>query len=133
VQVIRAGVRFFILTAILLGFIGCSITVPINEVNGVYVATYPFGTDTISLKSDGTFSQRVAITHKEPLTVYGTWDFDAKESRASFRGVLLVTDNFDHLRSDWQTVTSGIVSFDIERRYFRVLMNSSATYPYLKQ
>ena len=108
-------------------------TVPVEKVYGTYVASYPFGTETITLDRDGTFVQRVEIKQEEPVTVRGTWDFDAKESRANFYGALIVADGFDHLRGDWRTVTTGIVSLDVERHWFRVGMGSAATYPYIKQ
>src|SRR5947209_3522001 len=67
-------------------FVGCSVTVPTEKVYGTYVRSYPFGTDTITLNSDGTFVQLVAIKQEQPVTVRGTWDFDPKESRANFYG-----------------------------------------------
>jgi hypothetical protein len=112
---------------------GCSMTVSAESVYGSYVASYPFGTDTISLNRDGTFVQQVAIKQQEPVTVRGIWEFDPTESRATFYGAMIVADGFDHLRNDWRTVTKGIVSLDVERRWFRVLMGSAATYPYMKQ
>jgi len=113
--------------------IGCSMTVPAEKVYGTYVASYPFGTETITLNRDGTFVQSVAIKQEQPVTVRGTWDFDPKESRANFYGAMIVADGFDHLRRDWRTVTTGIVSLDVERRWFRVVMGSASTYPYVKQ
>jgi len=107
--------------------------VPAEIVYGTYIASYPFGTETITLNRDGTFVQSVAIKQEQPLTVHGTWDFDPKNSRANFYGTIVVTDGFDHLRNDWRTVTTGIVSLDVERHWFRVEMGSAATYPYIKQ
>jgi len=127
------GFRFLVVMVVSLLFVGCSMTVPAERVYGTYIASYPFGTETITLNGDGTFVQRVAIRQEQPVTVRGTWEFDPKESRANFHRVMIVTDGFDHLRSDWRTVTTGIVSLDVERRWFRVLMDSAATYPYIKQ
>ena len=67
-------------------------TVPAEKVYGTYVASYPFGTETITLDRDGTFVQRVEIKQEDPVTVRGTWDFDAKESRANFYGALIVAE-----------------------------------------
>jgi len=114
-------------------FVGCSTTVATEKVYGTYVASYPFGTDAITLNRDGTFVQRVAIGQEQPVTVHGTWDFDPKESRANFYGALVVADGFDHLRKDWRVPTTGIVSLDIERRWFKVVMATGSTYPYIKQ
>jgi len=112
---------------------GCSMSVPAEAVYGSYVASYPFGREMITLNRDGTFVQSVAIKQEQPLTVRGTWNFDPKESRANFYGAVIVADEFDHLRSDWQTPTSGLVSLDVERHWFRIVMSSAATYPYNKQ
>jgi len=83
-------------------------TVPTEKMYGTYVASYPFGTETITLNRDGTFVQCVAIKQEHPVTVRGTWDFDPRESRANFHGAMIVADGFDQLRTDWRTVTTGI-------------------------
>jgi hypothetical protein len=129
----NTSARLLIVIAASVITLGCSLTVPTEEVYGTYVRSYPFGTETITLNRDGTFAQRVAIKQEEPVTVRGTWDFDPKESRASFYGALLVTDGFGNLRKDWRTVTTGIVSLDVERHWFKIVMASAETYPYVKQ
>jgi maltose-binding protein MalE len=108
-------------------------TVPVEKVYGTYVASYPFGTETITLNRDGTFVQQVAIRPEQPVTVHGTWDFDAKESRANFYGAMVVTSPFGHLSKDWRTVTGGIVSLDVEKHWFRFVMGSALPYPYVKE
>jgi hypothetical protein len=113
--------------------VGCSMTVPAEKVYGTYVASYPFGTETITLNRDETFSQRIAIQQEPPVTARGKWEFAPNESRANFYGAMILTDGFDHVRPDWRTVTGGIVSLDVERHWFRVVMNSAATYPFIKQ
>ncbi len=67
------------------------------------------------------------------MTVRGKWDFDPKQSRTNFYGAMIVIDGFDHLKSDWRTVTPGIVSLDVERHWFRIVMGSASAYPYVKQ
>jgi hypothetical protein len=101
---------------------GCSINVPVHKVYGIYKAFYPFGTETITLNRDGSFVQEVAINQEQPVRVQGKWEFDDRESRANFYGALVVTDGFGHLRKDWRTVSDGLVSLDIERYWFRVVM-----------
>ena len=128
-----APARSLVVLMLLALLVGCSMRVPAEIVYGTYIASYPFGTETITLNRDGTFVQSVAIKQEQPLTVHGTWDFDPKNSRANFYGTIVVTDGFDHLRNDWRTVTTGIVSLDVERHWFRVEMGSAATYPYIKQ
>src|SRR5260370_4731353 len=90
VSMIHTGVRqlLFIIVAVML--VSCCMTVPAEKVYGTYVASYPFGTETITLNRDGTFVQRVAIKQEQSVTVRGTWDFDPKESRANFYGAMIV-------------------------------------------
>jgi len=129
----NTGTRLLILIAALVITLGCSSRVPIEEMYGTYVASYPFGTDTITLNRDGTFVQRVAISQEQPVIVRGTWDFDAKVHRISLYGVLLVTDGLGNLRKDWRTVTKGIVSPDVDKRWFKVVMTLDQEYLYVKQ
>jgi hypothetical protein len=124
--------RLLVLVATLM-FVGCSMTVPAEKVYGTYVASYPFGTETITLNRDGTFVQSVVIGPEQPATVRGAWEFDSGDSRATFHGFMIVTDGFDHVRTDWRVVAKGLVSLDIEEHWFRVVMGSASTYPYIKQ
>lgn len=111
--------RCLIVISVSVTLIGCSMTVPAEKVYGTYVASYPFGTETITLNRDGTFVQRVAIKQEQPVTVHRTWDFDPKESRVNLYGSMIVADRLDHLRKNWPTVTTGIVSLDVERHWFK--------------
>jgi hypothetical protein len=124
--------RFLAFVCIAGTMLGCSSSVPVEKVYGSYVASYPFGTETITLNRDGTVVQLVAIKGQPPITVHGTWEFDSGESRVNLSGLMVVVDGFGHLQSDWQTVKAGTVSRDVELRWFRVVMASAATYPYVK-
>jgi len=102
-------------------------------VYGVYVASYPFGTETLTLQRDGNFVQSVTIENQPPALAKGSWRFDPNESRIILTGSMVVLDGFDRLRSDWRTVTSGVVSMDVERHWLRFLLASAQKYPYVKQ
>lgn len=123
------------LGAFLIGMMltGCSIDVAAKGVYGTYLASYPFGAERITLNRDGSFVQQVAMNDQPPVTAHGTWEFDAKGSRVNLYGLKVVVDGIGHPRNDWQTVTSGIVSLDVEKHWFRIVMASAATYPYVKQ
>jgi hypothetical protein len=118
---------------ITLMLMGCSMRVSPDRVYGTYVASYPFGTDTLTLNQDLSFVQRVDIRGGESATVRGKWDFDPGESQVTLYGAMIAADEFDHLRKEWKTVTSGIVSLDVEIRWFKILIGSAFTYPYVKQ
>ena len=137
------------LWAILVGAIGCvllgvavsvalsgfSTTVPIEKVYGTYVASYPFGTDTIMLDRDGTFVQKVVVYDDPPPAVTkGHWEFDAKKSHVNFDRYLPIDDGFGRLNKNWRTPNEGVAAvLPVERLFFRTVMSSGAEYPYFKQ
>jgi hypothetical protein len=59
--------------------------------------------------------------------------FDSEDSRVTFYGALIVADQYDHLREGWRTPASGLVSLDVEEHWFKVVMATASTYPYVKQ
>jgi hypothetical protein len=125
--------RCLVAVSITVILIGCSINVPLKKVYGKYKASYPFGAETITLNQDESFVQQVAMKDQPPVTVHGKWDFDSQGSRVNLKGLMIVVDGTGHLRSDWQTVMPGTASMDIEMHWFRIIMASAATYPYVKQ
>jgi hypothetical protein len=126
-------VSCLILFALLIMAAGCSMKVPLDKVYGTYRTLYPFGTETITLNSDGNFVQQIVITAQAPVTTHGKWDYDSEGSRVNLDGFLMVVDGFGHLRSDWGMVKPGVASFDVEMHWFRIVMASAAAYPYVKQ
>ncbi len=126
----RNGMLFFFLA---ITITGCSRGVQRDDVYGTYMASYPFGTETITLKRDGNFVQRVTIENQPPASAQGAWQFDQKESRITLSGSMVIVDGFDRLRNDWRAVDPGVVSLDVERHWSKVLMASAAKYPYVKQ
>ena len=109
--------------------------VPAEKVYGIYVASYPFGTETITLKRDGTFVQSIAIEQKETVTVRGTWELETgtEETRVTFHGARVVDDNFDHPKKGWQTAPTGLWSLSVEMHWFCIVMASGFAHPYVKQ
>jgi hypothetical protein len=133
VSIMDTLVRLLAVVCIAGTLMGCSTKVASEKVYGSYVASYPFGTETITLNRDGSVVQLVVINGQPPVTVHGTWEFDPEASRVNFSGLMVVADGFGHLRNDWQTVRAGTVSRDVELHWFRVVMASGATYPYVKR
>jgi hypothetical protein len=121
------------LAAVAVVLVGCAVSLPLKRVYGTYKASYPFGIETITLNEDGTFVQEVAMKDQAPGSLRSRWEFDSKDSRVNFDRLMMVVDGYGHLKSDWQTATPGIASLDVEIRWFRVIMASAATYPYVKQ
>ena len=82
---------------------------------------------------DGSFLQKVQIDGEDPVTVKGTWRFDAAESRINLTGSMLVLSSIGNLRQSWKTVPNGIVSSDVERHPSGILIGSAREYPYIKK
>jgi hypothetical protein len=124
---------FIILTLMMLA--GCSWNVPAEEVYGTYVASYPYGTETVTLNRDGTFVQSIAIKQETTVTVQGTWEFESGtgETRVTFHGARVVDSGSDHPKKDWQTAPTGLVSLDISIIWFHVQMATGDAHPYMKQ
>jgi len=108
-------------------------SVPTEKLYGTYVSSYPFGTETLRLNSDGTFVQTAAIKEAKPVTVRGTWEFDPGESRITLHGSLIVSDGFNHLRSGWDTASTGLDALSVEILWFRVVIGSGLPNPYIKR
>ncbi len=133
VQIVYKVSICLLLISLAVTVVACSRKVEPDDVYGVYVASYPFGTETLTLQRDGNFVQSVTIENQPPASAKGSWRFDPNESRIILTGSMVVLDGFDRLRSDWRTVTSGVVSMDVERHWLRFLLASAQKYPYVKQ
>ncbi len=92
-----AAVRCLIFIAATVTLIGCAVSVPLKRVYGTYMASYPFGTETISLNEDGSFVQKVAMKDQAPVGLRGKWDFDSKGSRVNFDRLMMVVDGSGNL------------------------------------
>ena len=111
---------------------GCSTTVAPEKVYGTYVADYPFGSASLKLEHDGSFVQEVTIKDQQPETVRGSWNFDPVRSEITLHGALAVADGYGHLSSDWHTA-EDLIGQPVERLWFRVVIEISVDYPYVKQ
>lgn len=125
--------RSLVFVSIVFTLVGCSTNVPLGKVYGTYKASYPFGTETITLNRDGSLVQVIAMKEQPPITVHGKWNFDSQGSRVNIENIKIVVDGTGKLRSDWQTEMPGTASLDVEMHWFRIIMASAATYPYVKQ
>lgn len=114
--------------------VGCWMSVPQDQVYGRYVATYPFGTETLTLQRDGTYEQEFVIGGQPPVTTHGTWSFDAEErSRVTLREYTNVDAGFGELNTNWQTDKPEMASLSIVLEWFKIVMRSGGDYPYVKE
>jgi hypothetical protein len=100
---------------------------------GTYVAAYPFGTDTLTIGREGHFSQRIEVTGQGAQTFNGTWQYSQKDSSIEFHGIGSVADGFGHLKNDWRTDVIENSFQAVERSWFKIVINSGARVPYVKQ
>jgi hypothetical protein len=122
-------------TAVAMMFGGCSAGMPVEKVYGTYVATYPFGTDTITLNRDGTLVQEVVITGEPPPEVArGRWSFDPSNGYVTLDVYLPVDNGFGKLNGKWRIPNHGLAAaLPVEKLLFRTIMGSGAQHPYVKQ
>lgn len=128
-----SAVRCIVLISMTVAIVGCANDISLKEVYGTYKAAYPFGTETITLNRDGSFDQKFTLQVEGPVGIHGNWHFDAQGSRVNFEHIMIIMDGTGHLKRDWRTLTPGNASLDVATRWFRVIMASAATYPYVKQ
>ena len=110
--------------------------VPQSWVYGTYVASYPYGTSTIVLHRNGTFTQRVALKEHVPVEVQGQWHFGRSSySKGSvvFDGSLDVQDGFGHLNRRWRAPNKGLDARPLSMMWLRIQMDDSSVYQYIKQ
>lgn len=114
----------------------CSPVTSVESVYGTYVAAYPFATETLIISRDGTVVQRIAVPNEPTVVLHGSWKFEATRAagRLTFLGLAVVAnDSEDALNPGWRNPSRGLISADIERHWFRIVIASASDYPYVKQ
>ena len=98
---------------------GCLLHPDSEEIPGTYVAEYGFGTDSLTLNSDGSYTQEIKVKGRsEPLRASGTWKYDKNESRVNFSDVYLIPNPY---RDEWDEATEtnrGFGNYIVERYFF---------------
>ena len=116
--------------------VSCSPVVSVDAIYGTYLASYPFATETLTLNRDGTVVQTVVVPNHPPSTLRGSWRFEATRAagRLTFTGLAVVADPSEQaLSPSWRNPSPGVISSDVERHWFRVVIGSASHYPYVRQ
>jgi len=82
-----------------------------SDLVGVYVAEYPTGTETLTLKPDGTFLQEVVLKEpldSTPITRVGPWTWDESAQRLRLDNCMAVGDGFGNISPTFQTDAGGL-------------------------
>ena len=91
-----------------------------SDLIGVYVASYPTGTETLTLNADGTFLQEVALKEPQgstPVTRTGSWTWDESAQRLRLDNKMPVNDGLGRISPTFQTDPGG-GSYPLERRWW---------------
>ncbi|MCU1309320.1 MAG: hypothetical protein JWO20_445 [Candidatus Angelobacter sp.] len=112
---------------------GCATKVSTDKVSGTYLASYPFGSEQLTLNPNGTFVQKVVLNGEEPAEQQGSWIFDPETSYVTFRNLAVVADGFGNRIDNWRNSKPIASSLPVERFYFKIRISDSAKFPYTKQ
>jgi hypothetical protein len=126
------AISFAVLLSFIASLLACTRANP-EAVYGTYVATYPFGRDTLALRRDGRFDQRIEVDGQGTQAFNGTWQYSQHDGRVQFHHLGCVADGFGKLKDDWRTDVMETADQPVERYWFRLTINSGARYPYIKQ
>lgn len=100
-----------------------------SELQGQYVAEYPFGSDRIYLKKDGMYSQQVWFTDDSvAYKTSGEWKFDSTDNYLTIENAIRITDNFGEkskidccpprngssIHPVWRTLFFGKINFGFD-------------------
>jgi len=91
-----------------------------SDLVGVYVAEYPTGTETLTLKPDGTFLQEVVLKEpldSTPITRVGPWVWDESEQRLRLANCMAIDYSFGRISATVQTAEGGC-SYTAERKWW---------------
>lgn len=115
---------------------GCLYPTDRDELLGTYIAEYEFGTDTLELKSDGTYTQE--ITLKEGGKVIrgdGRWTYDQTRYYIDFEDLYVLSDGYGNKSDDYKNLPRGLASLPPERYFWsrRLRLGPDEGTPYNKQ
>ena len=98
---------------------GCAGRVPATSVEGKWRADYPFGHQTLMLRSDGTYRQEVTIDQSpaNPTTNEGKWRYDETIGVLYYENCLSVTDGFGGLNKHYAVPVTASCAKPVERRF----------------
>ena len=125
-------IGFIALTFCLATMLACTRVSP-EVVYGTYLATYPFGRDTLTLARDGHFLQTIEVDGQGKWTLSGTLQYSQRDGYIEFHHLGCVADGFGKLKNDWRPDTMDYSYQPVRRSWFKVTINSGAPFPYLKQ
>lgn len=93
-----------------------------GDVVGVYVAHYVSGTETLTLREDGTFLQEVLQESDGPEARSGTWTWDTASESVIIPDCMAVNDGRGNIRDDFRTASGCGLSVEKKWWFFGQLL-----------
>jgi len=107
------------------------------ELVGHYVANRELVNETLTLNSDGTYSQRVKLKASGKVdTASGTWTFDSQNAYVTFdQHMMLVASSSKRFNPDYAKPRSdGLVSLPVDRLFGEIRIGAADdAIPYRKE
>lgn len=89
-----------------------------QDLYGTYLAKYPFGSEKLTLNSNGIYKQEVTITgNSETLEHEGRWRFAAEDNYVELENGLAVQNAFGELSKDYSVPFDGLMLRKIRRSF----------------
>lgn len=114
-NIVKCNIGFLLVLVLLLA--ACT-SVKEQDLYGIYIANYPFGTEKLTLNANGRYKQEVTIKG-EPKTLehQGLWHFAAADNYVELENGLAVQAAFGGLSKDYNVPFDGLVLRKIGRSF----------------
>lgn len=95
-----------------------------DDVVGQYVVVYPFGTESLTIKKDGSYLQAIS-TKKRSISVThsGKWTFDSSSKVLRLYNPVLADDNFGKLRDQFELPVDGSWNLSLSKHWGKVILS----------
>ncbi len=115
--------------------VSCGPDVAVDEIPGTYVANIGFGVDTLVLRPEGTYSQKLMFNGSDSaFTTTGKWKYDPAIEYLSIENMILIDSVDGKARPESRKPSNGIALLPMVRSLLkrRLSIGSEETMPYYK-
>jgi hypothetical protein len=132
----RIGLFRILLSAAMFSAImcaSCTKRVTASELPGSYLADYGFAKETVTIDSDGHFTQSVRVeSDGKTANSRGTWRFDESDHNIYFSSdFLVVVDGFGNLNPEFEhPMTRATSILPVTRQFGRIQIGLDPRVPY---
>ena len=125
-----------LLLSLLSIFTGCSKQVDETEIPGIYIAEYPFATETVTINNNGKFVQSIKVkVNNKVVTTNGSWRFDPNNKDVYFsKEFMVIIDGFGEMIFNFDNPTRRAISIlPVQSIFGKVQIGVDPRIPYIKQ